>query len=538
MLHFVAILLLLATILTLLAVGAYRASSRRKTISPPPKTPKILRSNGTSNFGPTTILISLDGFRADFLGRGLTPTLNSFIAEGVSPKYMLPSFPSLTFPNHWTIVTGLYPESHGVVGNTFWDPVLGEEFYYTDPLRSMSPKWWTSTGAEPLWSTCETQGVRSAVHMWPGSEAGIFPEPQTVDKFNGRESLGRKVSRVLGFLDRPSEYDEDVKISAAEARPQFIAMYVPNVDADGHKYGPNSTEIRSTISSVDSMLATLFSGIHARNLTDIVNIIVLSDHGMATTSTSRLIQLDDLVDPNEIEHIDGWPLYGLRPKSGVDVSALHVSLVHASEGKNFTAYLRSELPERYHFSASDRIAPLWLVPDPGWAIVQKSQFDVTSAQASGRIYAPKGLHGYDNTHPLMRAIFVARGPAFPHAKNSMLEVFQNIEVYNIICDSLDVEPRPNNGSLRLPFAPVGVHEDSPASSNEKEDMDLPGDATKTEEAEDSRPTRPADPEADDSEGADKHGEGFWGTVWDKLEDTKDWLAELWGKVSGKVKGNG
>ena len=380
-------------------------------------------SNGTSNFEPTTILISLDGFRADFLNRGLTPTLNDLIANGVSPKYMLPSFPSVTFPNHYTMVTGLYPESHGVVGNTFWDPDLKEEFYYTDPSRSMQPKWWL--GGEPLWVTAERNGIQSAIHMWPGSEAHIQLEPTFLDKYNSTEELSRKVDRILALLDLPSHTDPEAT-TAAVTRPRMILAYVPNVDADGHKFGPNSTEIRDTISNVDTMLHDLFSGLNERNLTNVVNVVVVSDHGMVTTSNDRLIQLEDLIDVGLVEHIDGWPLYGLRPKNTLDLRGLYDRLsIMTVQDPTFDVYLRDEnMPERYHFSRNDRIAPLWIVPKAGWAIVRKDEFDIDEAKKTGEIYHPCGLHGYDHEHPLMRAIFVARGPAFPHQPNSRLEVFR------------------------------------------------------------------------------------------------------------------
>ena len=509
------LLLAIVGAMVLLILGAIKASNIRRTISPAPKIPKILLSNGTSKFAPTTILISLDGFRADFLDRGLTPRLNSLIVEGVSPKYMLPSFPSLTFPNHWTIMTGLHPESHGIVGNTFWDPALGEEFYYTDPLRSMQPKWWTSTGAEPLWSACESQGVRTAIHMWPGSEAGISPEPQTVDKYNGKEDLTRKVGRILSFLDRPSEFDGE--IAASEARPQFITMYVPNVDADGHRYGPNSTEIRATIQSVDAMVGTIIDGIDARNLAAIVNLIVVSDHGMATTSTSRLIQLDDLLDPSTIEHTDGWPLYGLRPKPNIDIVDLYKQLLLTCRGKNVTSYMRHNIPERYHFSNSERIAPLWLVPDPGYAIVPKAEFDVAAALKDNTVYRPRGLHGYDNQHPLMRAIFIARGPAFPHTPNSELEVFQNIEIYNIVADSLGVVPASNNGTLRLPLKPIGIHDGNKGIT---EDLPVDGVADQPETGK------------SDKEESDKHLSGWIDTLKDKFDDLKAWFNGVWDKLHG------
>lgn len=402
----------------ILALFAWKLSKNRKGASTKPH----LVSNGTALFAPTTIIISLDGFRADFLQRDITPRLNALVKEGVSPKYMLPSFPSVTFPNHYTLATGLYPESHGVVGNTFWDPELKAEFYYTDPERSLDPKWWKG---EPFWATAELQGIRTAIHMWPGSEAHILHvEPTFIDKYNGNEKLSNKVSRILEFLDKPGKEDESVK--AEEMRPQLIAAYVPNVDADGHMYGPNSTEIRSTIASVDTMLDQLFQGLDHRNLTNIVNIIVVSDHGMATTDISRLIQLEDLIDTSKIAHIDGWPLYGLRPKDDKDLQDLYNELkVKSKSNPNFDVHLRDvDMPERYHFSNNDRIAPLWIVPKTGWAVVTKKEFDIKEGKEKDLVYHPRGLHGYDHEHSLMRAIFIARGPAFPHLANSELKPFR------------------------------------------------------------------------------------------------------------------
>ncbi|KAK3068292.1 hypothetical protein LTR53_014263 [Teratosphaeriaceae sp. CCFEE 6253] len=161
--------------------------------------------------------------------------------QGVSPKYMLPAFPSLTFPNHFTLVNGLHPETHGIVGNTFYDPALQAEFDYGDSSRSMQSQWWT---AEPIWrGRGGIQGVKASY----------------VDQYNGDKHLDNKANRILGWLDLPSTLDESAG-DATELRPQLIAAYVPNVDSDGHLYGPNSTYIRSTIAKVDGMLGALFDG--------------------------------------------------------------------------------------------------------------------------------------------------------------------------------------------------------------------------------------------------------------------------------------
>ncbi|KAK2764520.1 hypothetical protein FQN54_009215 [Arachnomyces sp. PD_36] len=511
-----------AGIIVLFAIfvlGAYKASSGFRA-SHRTHNNKFL-SNGTSLFAPTTILISLDGFRADFLNRGLTPTLNSFIAEGISPKYMLPSFPSVTFPNHFTLVTGLYPESHGVVGNTFWDPELEEDFYYTDPERSLQPKWWN---AEPIWVTAENQGVRTAIHMWPGSEAHIGDvEPSFVDKFNGSEVLSRKVDRILQFLDLPGQ--NDTNPSGSAIRPQLIAAYVPDVDADGHTYGPNSTEIRDTISSADQMIEDLFRGLQDRNLTDVVNVVVVSDHGMATTSTERLVQLEDLVDLSLVDRLDGWPLRGLRPKDPADIPVLEEQLRESS--KDYTEsvefYTRETMPERYHFSNNDRIAPLWVIPKTGWAIVERPDFDVEEALASGEVYHPRGVHGYDHEHPLMRAIFVAHGPSFIHKPNSRVEVFQNTEVYNILCDSIGVEPHNNNGTLRLPLKPVGLH------SDDSEPLETPPDPVTTGKP--SSGDTEGSSSTDGSEGEEKdqsntESSSWFGVLANKFESAKQWFKGL------------
>ncbi|PKX99302.1 alkaline phosphatase family protein [Aspergillus novofumigatus IBT 16806] len=537
------LILVFAAVLVLFLIfllGAYKASSGFRASH----SNQRLLSNGTALFGPTTILVSLDGFRADFLDRGLTPTLKALIAEGVSPQYMLPSFPSVTFPNHFTLVTGLYPESHGIVSNTFWDPALKENFHYTDQSISMQPKWWN---AEPLWMTAEKHGLKTGIHMWPGSEAHIGGvDPAYLDKYNGSEELPRKVDRILELLDLPGAEGESLIVPE---RPQFIAAYVPNVDADGHKFGPNSTEIRNTISQVDSMLAELLSGLHSRNLTDIVNLVIVSDHGMATTATERLVQLDDFIDLGLVERIDGWPLRGIRPKKPEDLETLQNQLEnltlqypHAVE-----VYTRETMPERYHFSRNDRIAPLWVIPKTGWAIVERPDFDAQEAIRTGRVYHPKGVHGYDHEHPLMRAIFIARGPAFPHPPNSRLEVFQNINVYNLVCDSLGIDPLPNNGTLRLPLQPVGLHSDQDAPVVDKpadppissasvsvipsQTMTPASTPSEVSSTALSQPTSPSEDESssepqNEPESDDEQGPTWWGTLWSKVEELKEWATDI------------
>lgn len=401
-------------------------------------------SNGTHEFSPTTIFISLDGFRPDYLKRNLTPSLQSLIDSGVSAPYLTPCFPTVTFPNHWTMVTGLYPESHGIVSNSFWDPELKEHYYYTNRTVATNPVWY---GGSPLWSIAEEHGIKTAVHMWPGSETYLFhPEafastlnqyksqpadrhprlrmaPSHVDKFVKNETISKKASRALQWLDSPTN-----------VRPQLIFEYVPNIDAVGHSFGPDSAELDRELGTVDELFTLLLNGLDARNLTDIVNIVVVSDHGMAQTANERLVYIEDILgDTNmqKIQMIEGWPLSGLRLVEGANATAMFedVQKRHQSWPPNtrtgqaavlpdkkppWEVYLRDgNMPARFHFAANHRIAPLWIMPKVGWAIVTKDEYPPDNFPENG--YHPKGVHGYDNEAHDMRAIFVAHGPGFARA---------------------------------------------------------------------------------------------------------------------------
>ncbi|KAK9461463.1 alkaline-phosphatase-like protein [Lipomyces oligophaga] len=407
---------------------------------------KVLLNNGTHDVYASTILISLDGFRPDYLTPEYTPTMWEMFNAEYSTPYMLPSFPSVTFPNHYTLVTGLYPSSHGIVGNTFYDSDLDDYFNYHDPGHSLQSNWWKG---EPIWVTASKNGVRSAIHMWPGSEApwGDY-EPEFVDKFNQTEVLSKKASRILGWLDLE-----------IDTRPELILCYVPTIDTLGHKYGTLGPQIDAGLKEIDEMVSTIMSGLDERNMTSIINVVVVSDHGMASTANDRLIFLDDLIDTKLIQRVDGWPLYGLHPSVNSSAenlfNSLSASLQTFREQDDIAAtidlehlqiYRREDLPAEWHFGGpyggiyQDRIAPIWIVPEAGWAITTHDKFE-----ASNFDFHPKGLHGYNNTHPLMRALFLATGPHFQSGFKA--EPFYNTEVYEMICSSLNITAAPNNATL-------------------------------------------------------------------------------------------
>ncbi|KAI5955065.1 hypothetical protein KGF54_001626 [Candida jiufengensis] len=404
---------------------------------------KTIYSNSTHEFYKTTIVVSLDGFHPHYINPHDTPTLHNMLIEDFGAPYMIPSFPSSTFPNHWTLVTGLYPSEHGIVGNTFWDPQLNKQFINTNPeVGGLDPDFWK--GGEPIWQTAAKQNLKSAVHMWPGSEVpGVGPE-HDFDRFNGSELLSLKVDRVMGWLDR------DI-----ESRPELILTYVPTVDEYGHKCGISGVELTQSLTYVDNFIQLMRQELENRNLQNIVNLVVVSDHGMAPTANDRLVYLDDLVDLKKIEHIDGWPLIGLRPKSDENVDDIineinnNINKLDSNLSKNYNIYKMENIPKKFKYGGelnnhkyNYRLAPIWIFPDVGYAITTHEQMD-----KMGNVYKPKGVHGFDNSHLLMRAIFLASGPYFnENFKSQKIKPFPNINIYNLICDSLDLIPAPNNGT--------------------------------------------------------------------------------------------
>ncbi|VVT57475.1 uncharacterized protein SAPINGB_P005714 [Magnusiomyces paraingens] len=403
--------------------------------------PRTVTNNGTHDFKPTTLVVSLDGFHPHYVSESLTPHLHTLMTRGGGAPYMIPSFPSSTFPNHFSMVTGKYPANHGIVGNTFWDDKLQKQFFNTNPSESLERVWWA---AQPVWVTAPLQGVRTAVHMWPGSESewnevtasGLFE----YDRYNGSEILENKVQRVFTWIDREME-----------TRPELILTYVPTVDTAGHKYGISGDGLIEALKQVDSLVGELVSGLASRNLTEIVNLVVVSDHGMAPTSNERLIYLDDLVEIDNIEHIDGWPLIGLRPKTSLNLNNLYQNLKEAQSlyGEDkWDVYLREDIPPEWRFGGKSnnkfksRIAPLWLVPKVGWSFTTKDQMEKLNG-----VYKPLGVHGYNNTEVLMRALFLAQGPYF--AAQEYLRPFENIGLYNIMCWSLGIKPVANDAPEKV-----------------------------------------------------------------------------------------
>ncbi|KAG0096229.1 hypothetical protein BGZ93_004837 [Podila epicladia] len=404
--------------------GSYSRAGRSKSIVCNPHVTQDIPSatgvlsNGTHEFEPTIIVLSYDGLRADYLERGLTPTMLSVGEQGIKAEFMQPSFPTLTFPNHYTMCTGLYPTSHGIVANMFHDPALNEDFNYRIPEKSWDPKWW---GGEPIWETAVRQNQRSGVIMWPGGEAMRAVQPTYHVRHKSSTPVQAKMDTLLEWLDKPTE-----------ERPTVMTVYISEVDTAGHHYGPDSKRLQKALTQVDTALASLIDGIHARNLDKIVNLLLVSDHGMSYVTETQSIYYDDYIDTSELVLEESLqPHLGIHTKDPKRLHELYQTLKAAQVKDNlpFKVYYREDIPARYHYSTNPRIAPVVVLADPGYVMTRRDM-DV----------AVVGVHGWDHEMEEMRAIFLASGPAFPqHAQP--LPAFENVELYEIMARTVGLKVR-------------------------------------------------------------------------------------------------
>ncbi len=322
------------------------------------------------------MLVSLDGFRWDYLDRPNAVNLRRLAAQGVRAERMMPSFPSLTFPNHYAIVTGMYPEHNGIVDNTMFDATLGW-FKMSDTVAVHTEAWWTG---EPIWATAERQGVHAGAFFWPGSEVahnGVWPS--RFMKFNDKFSRAARIDSVLTWLTLP-----------APATMSFVAVYYSDVDHAGHDFGPASPQVDSAIARVDSQVGRLMDGIAARGLSDRVNIIVVADHGMTPTPPSQVIFVDDYISLDDIDVVDLAEVGLITPKSG-KLEDVYRRLHGANPHMN--VYRKVDVPARFHFDDNPRITPLVLMPEVGWTLTTRSAA-VCDAQAE----APAGTATTTSRH--------------------------------------------------------------------------------------------------------------------------------------------
>jgi len=376
---------------------------------------------------PTVILISLDGFRFDYLQKYRPANLNALATDGVRAKWMTPSFPSKTFPNHYTIATGLYPQHHGIVENNMYDAGFNAVFRLDDRKEVVNSRWWLG---EPIWVTAEKQGQRSASVFYPGTEGEIAGIRSSFwKKYDSKLANDERVDSILSWLDLPRDQ-----------RPTFLSLYFSDTDDAGHAFGPISNETKNAVLKVDKDIGRLVRGLKAREIFSQINLIIVSDHGMASVNWRNAIVLDKFFDPKLADRVF-WTreIVSIFPKEGKEdeiFQALKRSLPPQAR-----VYLKAEMPARFHYSQSPRIAPLLVLPAEGWILTNRRAF--AEMESKGELKKSRGGHGYDNLLPSMRAIFIAHGPAFKQRR--VVAPFANIQVYNIMTRILGLKPAANDG---------------------------------------------------------------------------------------------
>jgi predicted AlkP superfamily pyrophosphatase or phosphodiesterase len=373
---------------------------------------------------PIVILIAIDGWRWDYIERFQPPVLRKMAASGVRAEGLIPIFPSKTFPNHYTIVTGLHAARHGITSNNMADPALPGRFTLGDREVQQDTRWW---GGEPLWVGVERQGQLAATMFWPGSDVEIAGDrPAYWRPYEDELPNEARVDQLLAWLEEPEA-----------KRPTFLTLYFSDVDTAGHRFGPMAEQTRSAALDVDGMLGRLISGIEQLGLASRANYVIVSDHGMAELSRERVIVLDDYIDLGTVDLIDSAPIVGLNMRPGVSVESTYRAL--AGKHPALQVYTRGNLPDQHRLRHHPRLPDLISIADDGWTPSTREW--LAKAQTTGDF--PGGNHGYEPKHRSMHGLFVATGPQFK--QGVVAPAFDNIHVYELLCRALGIEPVNNDG---------------------------------------------------------------------------------------------
>ena len=364
-----------------------------------------------------TVIISLDGFRWDYTQWYDTPFLDRMAEEGVEAA-LIPSYPSKTFPNHYTLATGLYPDHHGIIGNKFINRATGKKFSLSNREVKHDARYY---GGEPIWLTAQRQGLRTAVFYWPGSDVAVqgkYPDKYFNYDQEPRLTFGQRIDGILKQLRRPEA-----------KRPQLIMAYFEQPDHNGHVYGPQAKQTRIAVMEIDKLISNLYERIQKLPISDKVNFIVVSDHGMTLTMPEKHIDARQYLKKEWYYDIEGDAPANVYAREGCADS-----ICQALQGvDHIRVWHRTEVPYYLHYGTNENVGDVVIDTELGWLFSDKK------AEYGG-------THGYDPSYNDMHALFRAVGPAFKHIS---LPHFPNVDVYPLLCHLLGIEPAPNDGSLNI-----------------------------------------------------------------------------------------
>ncbi len=377
---------------------------------------------------PTVIMISIDGFRADYMQKIKPPFLSQLSKLGSYAPTMRPSFPTHTFPNHYTLVTGRVPGTHGIVSNKFFDKKRNEFYNFMETKSSNDGSWYSG---EPLWNVAERNGMIAHSFHWVGSEANINNmTPTCYTVFDGNITPAQKVSAVINWLKLP-----------AEKAPHFITLYFSNVDSAGHKYGPDSQEVKSSLFEIDQQIERLWK--HARSKkNNNVNFVIVSDHGMKQLDPNNVIYLSQYTNIDEFTVGERGAVAMLYSIDTAKIQRAYLDL--KKNESHYKVYLKDNLPTEYKLAHPDRVGDIVVIGDLGYYIIERSFTDKPSLNAA--------THGWSYVNDEMKALFVAEGPQI--AKKKLIPEFQNIDVYPFVMNILGMTttvPFDGNPKTLLPY---------------------------------------------------------------------------------------
>lgn len=361
------------------------------------------------------VLVSMDGFRWDYAKQFNLPNLKQIAKEGVQAKSMRPSYPSKTFPNHYSIVTGLYPDHHGIINNAFYDTVLNESFSLSTNAKNDSRFY----GGNPIWNVAEQQGVKAASFFWPGSDTDQ-KRPAYYKNYDDKISYGTRIDTVIKWLQLPEKQ-----------RPHLITLYFDEPDHTGHDFGPLSPENKKMVIKMDSIMGELSSKLNQLAIGKQINLIIVSDHGMADISNDKKVVVLDYIKPEWLGYKTVInPIMSLEAKAGFqDSIALALKKV-----PHIKFWKSTEVPKRLHYGTNPRVHDFVIEAKKGYSLVSKRDQNIKG-----------GTHGYDNKEKDMHAIFYAKGPAFKVDKK--VGTFQNVSVYPLIAYILGLQIDKVDGKL-------------------------------------------------------------------------------------------
>ncbi len=380
-------------------------------------------SFNTPKHKPLVLLIGIDGFKPEYLERGLTPTLNRLAKQGVISKGLIPAFPSVTFPNHYTLVTGLTPDHHGIVSNRMIDPdIPGQVFHYSSPEIMQNPQWWAA--ATPIWVSAKQQGKITSTMYWPGTQTAIHGV-QPDDWLHYQHSMPsiQRAEQLVQWLERPDQL-----------RADFATLYLSEVDSIGHDHGPDSAELNHALVNVDQAVAYLLRKIEELELTPVTSVLVVSDHGMATVQEDHVMNLNALLHNFPQAEIVWAHAYG-----GIQARPENIKPIIAKLNKqrHLSCWEKFRIPKRFKFGTNRRIPPIFCLAEQGWFLTEEDKPSPVL-----------GMHGYDPALQDMHGLFIASGYRIQQ-QPTPIDHFDNVDVYPLLTELLGIPALPNDGDDHL-----------------------------------------------------------------------------------------